>query len=196
MDPIDCIDALFSRYAACHGLGARREPVTFLQHALQCALAAEWANAEPPLVAAALLHDLGRVIDDMEAFDDSDDAHELRALPFLRAHFPPAVFEPVRLHVQAKRYLVTTDPAYLDGLTAASRHTLRLQGGTMARDELLEFEDHPYAVAAVALRRWDDQAKDPTRRTPSFEYYRPMLENVLINRPEEPLRRVIGAEST
>lgn len=195
MDPIAHIDALFSRYASWHGAGCRKEPVTLLQHALQCALAAEWAHADPHLVAAALLHDLGRVIDDMESRDDSDDAHELRALPFLRAHFGSAVVEPIRLHVQAKRYLAAADPHYIEQLSPASRHTLRLQGGAMQRDELLAFEAHPHAVAAVALRRWDDSAKDPTRRTPSLEYYLPLLEGVLASRPAQPVRVAVGTES-
>jgi gamma-butyrobetaine dioxygenase len=64
-------------------------------------------------------------------------------------------------HVPAKRYLVATDPAYHARLSPASVASLKVQGGPMDEDEVAEFAAHPLAADAVALRRWDDAAKDP-----------------------------------
>lgn len=175
---IERIEAIFLAHGHQAYEGARRESVNALQHALQCAQLAEWANAEPPLVAAALLHDIGHfVVLDAHA-DDVDDVHELRAIPFLAEGFGASVIEPVRLHVQAKRYLVATDPSYGQALSPASQHSLALQGGPMGEDELRFFEDLPFARQAVQLRRWDDLAKVPDKGTPPLAYYLALLEEV------------------
>jgi predicted HD phosphohydrolase len=85
-----------------------------------------------------------------------DDVHELRALGFLASSFGADVLEPIRLHVQAKRYLVTVDPPYVQTLSAASAYTLQLQGGPMSPDEVRLFLALPHAEEALSLRRWDD----------------------------------------
>jgi gamma-butyrobetaine dioxygenase len=85
------------------------------------------------------------------------------------------VTEPVRLHVDAKRYLCTAVPGYAAGLSAASAHTLRVQGGPMQRPELAAFEANPHAAAACRVRRWDDAAKDPEAAVPPFDHFRPVL---------------------
>ena len=77
--------------------------------------------------------------------------------------FGADVIEPVRLHVQAKRYLVTIDARHTQTLTAASAHTFGLQGGAMLPDELQLFKVLPDAPQTLALRRWDDLAKQPGR---------------------------------
>src|SRR5439155_7308117 len=65
----------------------------------------------------------------------------------------------VRMHADAKRYLCATEPDYFGRLSAVSRHTLRLQGGVMAAAEIARLAGHPWLAAALALRRWDDDAK-------------------------------------
>lgn len=191
MDLIDHIEALFAQHGGRLFDGARQEPVTALAHALQCAQLAEWAQAGNSLVAAALLHDIGHFVEAPPAGDAVDDVHEMRAVPFLSQAFGPAVVEPVRLHVQAKRYLVAADPRYLGSLSAASVHSLHLQGGAMCRDELILFESLPYAEEAVALRRWDDLAKKPRGRTPMLAHYRPLLRE-LVNGPRQRLRQPLA----
>lgn len=171
------IEALFQRHGDQAYDGSRREPVTATQHALQCAQLAEWAHADDTLVAAALLHDVGHFIA-AEGDEQVDDRHELQALPFLATRFGPAVLEPIRLHVAAKRYLVAVDPAYLSGLSSASLHSLGLQGGAMSSDEVRAFEALPYAMDAVQLRRWDDLAKVPGQATPPLGYYLALLRGV------------------
>lgn len=170
---------------------AHAERVTALAHALQCAQLAEWAHATEELVTAALLHDLGHLLMDEPVADDEDNLHEVRALELLCAHFGPAVTEPIRLHVQAKRYLCAREPAYIGGLSAASVHTLSLQGGVMSPDEAAAFEARPFAMDAVQLRRWDDLAKEPGKPTPSLAYYLGVAEGVM-TRPVPGVRMSIG----
>jgi phosphonate degradation associated HDIG domain protein len=178
MTLIERIEALFNEHGAAAYEGAGRNPVSALEHALQCAQLAEWADADAPLVAAALLHDIGRfIVVDAEG-DEIDDVHELRALPLLAEGFGANVVEPVRLHVQAKRYLVAADPAYAATLSPASRLSLQLQGGPMGHDEMRLFEELPFAQQAIALRRWDDLAKQPGKTTPPLAYYLSVLEDV------------------
>ena len=180
MDLIAKIEAVFHRRGHLQYGDERREPVTALEHALQCAQLAEWAHAEHSLVVAALLHDVGQLMDGGSADPLRDDEHELTALPLLRAGgLGPDVVEPIRLHVAAKRYLVSTDPAYGPGLSDASRHSLALQGGPMNAEERLLFMAHPQASASLQLRRWDDLAKRPGMRTPPLGYYLALLEELL-----------------
>lgn len=183
MDVVHKIEALFERRGASIYTGQRlerRESVSALEHALQCAQLAEWAYADNTLVAAALLHDLGQLIDAPAEAHLHNDEHELRALTLLGAGgFGPEVLEPIRLHVQAKRYLISTDERYAEGLSAASQHSLGLQGGRMNAEERLMFLAQTQASRALQLRRWDDLAKQPGKRTPPLAYYLNLLDDVL-----------------
>lgn len=155
------------------------EAVSQLDHALQCAMFAEAADQPPELITACLLHDLGHLLHnlgDHAAARGVDDYHEHRALPYLRSRFSSAVTEPIRLHVQAKRYLCATDSAYWSGLSAASQQSLQLQGGIFSAAEAQQFIAQPYSQDAVKLRRWDDQAKIVELETPDFEHFLPILE--------------------
>ncbi|MBX3619894.1 MAG: HD domain-containing protein [Rhizobacter sp.] len=177
MHDIDAIEALYLEHGQRPYDGQRRESVSALEHALQCAQLAEWARADDALVAAAFLHDIGHFVTPVEG-DLDDDRHETVALPALARLFGPAVLEPIRLHVAAKRYLVATDPQYLAALSPASVHSLGLQGGPMSAEEVAAFEATPHALDAVQLRRWDDLAKTPGQDTPSLDYYLALLEDV------------------
>jgi gamma-butyrobetaine dioxygenase len=90
-------------------------------------------------------------------------------------YFGPEVYEPVRLHVPAKRYLCANDVNYARVLSAASVQTLKLQGGPMSSHEVELFEREPFHRDAVLLRRCDDQGKVSGLRTPGFEHYRELL---------------------
>ena len=172
----DILDRL-ARWFALHGAtsyeGQRRESVSALGHALQCACLAEDARADASMVAAALLHDVGHfaALDELGAADDIDDAHEVRGVAVLSHAFPPSVVEPIRLHVAAKRYLTAVEPAYLSGLSPASVHSLAQQGGPFDRLRAARFEALPFADDAVRLRRWDDLAKTPGLATPPLAHY-------------------------
>src|ERR1700722_17902635 len=128
MSITDEILALFARRGAAAYFG---ESVSTTEHALQAAYFAQGEAASPSLIVAALLHDVGHLVEDVpdDLADWTEDAgHERVGARWLAARFPPEVAEPVRLHVPAKRYLLATDPGYLARLSPASVVTLRLQG--------------------------------------------------------------------
>jgi predicted HD phosphohydrolase len=83
------------------------------------------------------------------------------------------------LHVAAKRYLCTVAPGYFGLLSEESARTLARQGGPMTPGESAAFEALPYARDAVAVRRWDDAAKDPAVTPPGFAHFAPLLEALL-----------------
>jgi phosphonate degradation associated HDIG domain protein len=172
------VELLFARHGQTLYEGERREAVTALAHALQCAQLAEWAGARPALVVAALLHDVGHFVDGAAGQDGVDDAHELRALPWLGRSLGPEVTEPIRLHVAAKRWLVATDPSYAGTLSPASVNSLALQGGPMNASECAAFEALPYAADATRLRRWDDAAKTVGKATPSLDWYLALVDEL------------------
>lgn len=158
------------------------EAVSQRQHALQAAHLAAQSNAGDSLVVAALLHDVGHLLHHLpdNAPDEGvDDLHENLAGRWLARWFPDEVVEPVRLHVAAKRYLCAVDPSYEARLSGPSQHSLELQGGPMTREEVARFQSSFHHKAAVALRHWDDAAKDPAAAVAPFETYIPMLEATL-----------------
>jgi len=155
------------------------EAVTQLEHALQTAWFLEQEGADDALVAAALLHDYGHVMgkSSSDVSDREVDAkHEETGARFLSRHFIPAVTEPGRLHVAAKRYLCTTDPDYFGQLSPVSVRSLELQGGPFSDEEVKVFEANPFCRDAVHLRKCDEKGKVPDLETPNLEYYRRFLE--------------------
>lgn len=150
------------------------EPVTQTEHALQAAFQAEQSGADAAFITAALLHDVGHLLHDLDedcAEEGIDDKHEALGAEWLSQHFGFEVVEPVRLHVAAKRYLCAVDQEYYDRLSDASRLSLGLQGGPFTTTQARKFEEHPCFAAAIKLRRWDEEAKIPELTTPSLEQY-------------------------
>jgi len=150
------------------------EPVTQLEHALQSAALAEGEDADDELVTAALLHDLGHLLHDLgetPSLRGVDDVHQYAALPFLRGLFPNRVLDAIQGHVDAKRYLCATRPAYHDALSADSKRSLVLQGGVFSAEQAAEFAAKPGAMDAVRLRLWDDLAKAEGLVTPTLDHF-------------------------
>jgi len=151
------------------------EPVTIGIHMRQAGALAEAAMKRAgevggkPLVAAALLHDIGHLR------QEPDGRHGDAGAQWLSQWFGAAVTEPVRLHVAAKRYLCASEPGYYGRLSAESVRTLAVQGGPMTVDQVAAFEALPFARDAVAVRRWDDEAKDPAVKPPEFSHFEPLL---------------------
>jgi phosphonate degradation associated HDIG domain protein len=167
------------------------EPVTQLQHALQSAQLAEESGATAALVVAALLHDLGHMVNDQgdtPTLRGIDDRHEYVALPFLRGLFDDAVLQPIRLHVDAKRYLCAKGDGTIKGaqywanLSADSKRSLELQGGIFTEAEAQRFIAQPHADGAVSLRRWDDEAKIENAKTPPLDHYLALAEAIALRR--------------
>ena len=179
----EIVELLGSRATTWYG----QEAVSQLEHALQCAHLAERANEAPETVVAALLHDLGHMLSaerapvaDQDALPAKDDLHQFVALPFLRSLFPDAVLEPIKLHVDAKRYLCAVDAGYWADLSPASKHSLELQGGRYDDAQVRGFEDLTFYAEAVRLRRYDDLAKVPGQVTPPLSHYAALMGQVAL----------------
>jgi phosphonate degradation associated HDIG domain protein len=165
------IELLFARHGAAQYSG---EPVTQLEHALQTAHFAEQSEAGDALVTACLLHDLGHLLNpqgETPTLRGVDDTHQYFALPFLRGLFSDAVLDPIKLHVDAKRYLCHVDGGYHDRLSADSKRSLALQGGVFDAAAAAAFLARPGARDAVMLRHWDDLAKQTDLATPSLGHF-------------------------
>lgn len=157
------------------------EDISQLQHALQTAAQAEAAHEPPPMILAALLHDVGHFLSkhgENAADEGIDNAHEKIGAGWLRQRLGPDISEPVRLHVAAKRWLCATDPGYTASLAPDSIKSLALQGGPMSDIEASAFLHEPHAQAAIRLRRYDDLAKDPDAVTPDFAHFLSHLSDV------------------
>jgi phosphonate degradation associated HDIG domain protein len=150
------------------------EGVSQLDHALQCGVFAERDGASPALIAAAFLHDIGHMLHELpEDIADTgvDTQHESLGSAWLSQHFGPAVTEPVRLHVAAKRYLAAVEPGYFEKLSEASVLSLKLQGGPMTPQEAKAFEAERFFKDAVKLRRWDEEGKIVGLKTPPVAHF-------------------------
>lgn len=159
------------------------EAVTQQEHALQAAWLAEQQGADDALVVAALLHDVGHLLHDLP--DDApdrgiDDRHEDLAAEWLERYFPPEVVQPVRLHVESKRYLCATEPGYWEALSDPSKQSLELQGGAMSEAECEQFRQGEHFDAAIRLRRWDDEAKIADLKTPPVNHYLQLVDRVAL----------------
>lgn len=149
--------------------------VNQLMHAVQSGAHAQSQGHPPSLIVAALLHDIGHMVHDLgehPAAAGIDDRHEDVGAAWLARYFGPAVVEPVRLHVAAKRYLCAADADYFSKLSTDSIESLALQGGPMTTAEMAAFEAEPYGQDAIALRRIDELAKDPNGPLPAFASFR------------------------
>ena len=178
------VNALFN-YMEAQGHSFYDEVVTQLEHALQCAALAQQNDASPTLITSALLHDLGHFILDEhnadKAFLAKDLNHEEIGARYLAPFFPEIVTTPIRLHVPAKRYLCATDASYHDGLSEASKRSLKVQGGVMSDEEREAFEQIRHFQDALTLRRWDDLAKVKGLEIAGLETYRDIVQQCVKN---------------
>lgn len=165
------IDMFMEKLAsmAAHHYG---ENIHMLDHSLQTAALAQASGASESLVAAALLHDIGHLSEG--AGEWGLPTHAEVGERDLQALLPPAIWQAVGSHVDAKRYLVATED-YAATLSDASVITLAQQGGPFSLEEAKAFSDRPGADDAVSLRRWDDHGKAVDVTVASLDSYRPLL---------------------
>lgn len=168
LTPSLLVDRLTHHAAGMYG----GEAVTQLEHALQCATLAREDGADDNLVCAALLHDFGHLIDGV---DDRSQPHERLAAFALRELYDVTVTEPIRLHVDAKRYLCAVDARYAASLSDASRRSLAWQGGPFSAQDAAGFIQQAHAGDAIRLRRWDDAAKVPGMTTLPLSAFIPLV---------------------
>ena len=183
MTPADRIFEFFERHGDKAYFG---EAVSQKEHALQAAWMAQRHGADPAVIVAALLHDIGHLLgytldglaEDIAA-KGVDARHEDRGAAWLDQFFGTEVTQPVRMHVAAKRYLCR-DAKYISRLSPASVASLALQGGPMSDGEAGQFETQPFYREAVLVRRWDDAAKVPGLGVPGLEHYRAAVEATVL----------------
>jgi phosphonate degradation associated HDIG domain protein len=174
-------DELLALYGGRGAAAYFGEAVTVTEHSLQAAYFAQRSDAPDGLIVAALLHDVGHLLETVpgDIADWKIDArHEWVGSQWLALRFGPEVSEPVRLHVPAKRYLCAAEPDYFGALSPASVVTLGLQGGPMSRAEADAFEAELYFRDAVRLRQWDDQGKIAALPTPDLAHYGLLIERL------------------
>ena len=166
------------------------EPVTMAQHMLQAASMAEHQGHSKVVVAAALLHDIGHFTSDFGSFsmtDIYDRQHDIYGAKVLAPFFPEPVTQCVRHHVSAKRYLCATREEYFSQLSAASVHSLKLQGGPMSAQEVTEFEANPHLQEIIQVRLVDDGGKVANLKTRSFRDFEQLLQNLVDEHCTNPL---------
>ncbi|SES67654.1 HD domain-containing protein [Thorsellia anophelis] len=158
-------------------------PVSQLEHALQSAMLAQEAGENAKLITASLLHDLGHLVlysnqIRNEIKTNQDYQHQELIATLLVNLFDEEVIEPIRLHVDAKRYLCAVNPLYEEQLSPDSIHSLELQGGRFNEEEVEAFRSNVHFEDAVKLRLWDDEAKTPNTITPSLDYFLSIAESI------------------
>jgi len=160
------------------------EDVKLVEHMLQCADLAKEAGAPDYLVVASLLHDIGHLlVDDAPGAQDAgiDMHHDVVGAEWVATRFPVSVAEPIRLHVAAKRYLITTQKDYLAKLSPSSVHTLNMQGGALNQEEVIDFISRVGAEDAVRVRLWDDMAKIRDKPTSKLEDFKEAIDSLALS---------------
>jgi len=166
------IEALEDFLGATAGVQTEEPGLHELDHGLQCAAELEAvAPDDLELQVAGLVHDVCHGQCHISV-------HAEVGAEAVRGLLGDRVADLIALHVDAKRYLVATDEAYVARLSPVSVATLRLQGGGMNADEIAAFEAKPWAHDAVLLRRADEAAKVPGRAVPGLDHWRPALRKV------------------
>jgi gamma-butyrobetaine dioxygenase len=160
------VQELIAELESTRSVSSDLEPIDPLAHALQCAGHALTAGADDELVVACAFHDIG-ISPRLRARYGSI-GHEAAGYFFLLEHFSVRVAWLVGAHVDALRYLAARDPRYQELLSAGSARVLLNSGGPLVGANYEAFDYHPWRTEALALREWDEAAKDPYAESPSI----------------------------
>lgn len=154
------------------------EKVSQLEHALQCAELAEENKLPNHAIVAALLHDIGHLlyVDEDPIHEGKDGHHENLGANYLSKYFGEEVINPIRAHVDSKKYLAAIEDDYYELLSEASQISLAAQGGPFSKEEAEIFIKKPFMKEAVEMRRFDDMAKVVNKKTPNLNHFKPYLD--------------------
>lgn len=179
------VDSLFQLLERGKNQDYLGEPVSQLEHALQCADLARQAKADDEVIIAALLHDIGHMVDvseDQKMGKWGVKDHELVGKEYLQTlGFSKKITDLVEGHISAKRYLIYKNPTYAKKLSPASIETLKYQGGMMSPEEAKEFEQSPWFKEKLKLREWDERAKEVNWHGPQLDSYKLLIVQLLTN---------------
>ena len=153
------------------------EKITISDHMIQTAMLAEKNHSSKSLICVCLLHDFGHFVlekPDILPSKSLDGKHEEIGFNFLKNYFMPEITEPIRLHVQAKRYLCR-NKSYYDHLSHPSKISLKLQGGIMDDEECKRFTSIKFCKEAIMLRKYDDNGKVPETKMKKIDDFRDLI---------------------
>lgn len=155
------------------------EPVSQLEHALQCAYFAEQSGHSDEVILASLFHDIGHFASHSKQFQMAELGvvnHEwIGAKLAYEVGFSAKVALLIGNHVNAKRYLASKKANYYERLSEASKRTLDFQGGRMQAREMVALEHHPYFREILQVRINDEKGKALDLNVPTLEYYLPLI---------------------
>ena len=157
------------------------EKVTMSEHMIQTAMLAEKAKCNDDLICSCLLHDYGHfILDNPDELvkENLDGKHEDIGYEYLKNIFKKEIIEPIKYHVQAKRYLAR-DEKYFKLLSEASKISLKLQGGVLNDNESVKFEAQDYFKSTILLRKFDEAAKKTDIKMKSIHDYKKLLTSKL-----------------
>ena len=145
-----------------------------LSHALQCGdLLRREHPADSQLAVAGLVHDIADI-----AYPSDHGDHARRGAALIEPLLGPRVARLVGAHVDAKRYLVATDPSYRAALSPRSAETLAQQGDALDERQTAALAADRDFDAILALRRADERAKDVNARPAALATWREVLDSV------------------
>jgi len=178
---VHIVDKIINKYQTNNSLYIG-EKVTITEHMVQTAMLAEKNHSSESLICACLLHDYGHfIIEDPDQLVSKsiDGKHENIAFNFLKNYFKTEVVEPIKLHVQAKRYLCR-NKSYWNNLSKASKVSLKLQGGIMNDEEAKKFVSLKFHDDAILLRKYDENGKMLNIKMKKIEDFRNLINSQLI----------------
>ncbi len=163
------------------------EPVSEASHMIQCAMQAMSEGQDVELILGAFLHDIGHLLKHEQQTEAMGNYgvvnHEGIGANYLRSKgFPERICAMVEKHVDAKRYLVATEPNYKEKLSEASLQTLEWQGGPMSELEIILFKQHMFFEDIIKVRLWDEMAKDDHAVTLPLSHFSNLIQRYLSDR--------------
>ena len=181
---IPVVEEVFELYQKHGSNEYAGEKISQLEHMVQAAQLAKEGGYDDEIVLAAFLHDIGHICaanyitENMNGFGVMN--HEKIGANFLRKRgFGERIARLVENHVSAKRYLTFKYPEYYEGLSDASKKTLEFQGGRMNYDEAMLFEQDELFEEFIAMRRWDELAKEENFPLQPLDHFKDLMINYL-----------------